>query len=103
MLGTQELILIFLAIILLFGASKLPELARSLGKSSGEFKKAQMEVEKEIQQLEEPVEKTNEISQNILKLAKDLRIDINGKDENAIIDEIKSIIQKNRIITKIDQ
>lgn len=102
MIGTQELILIFLAIILLFGASKLPELARSLGKSSGEFKKAQMEVEKEIQQLEEPVEKTNEISQNILKLAKDLRIDINGKDENAIIDEIKSIIQKNRLITKIE-
>jgi sec-independent protein translocase protein TatA len=37
-LGTQELIIIFLIIILLFGASKLPGVARSLGKSVNEFK-----------------------------------------------------------------
>lgn len=48
MIGTQELVMIFVAILLLFGASKLPELARSLGKASGEFKKGKMESEKEI-------------------------------------------------------
>ena len=48
MIGTQELVIIFTAILLLFGASKLPELARSLGKASGEFKKAKIESEKEI-------------------------------------------------------
>jgi sec-independent protein translocase protein TatA len=37
-LGTQELILIFLIVVLLFGASKLPGVARSLGKSVNEFK-----------------------------------------------------------------
>ncbi len=47
-LGNQELILIFLAILLLFGAKKLPELARGLGKSMGEFKKARQEFEHEI-------------------------------------------------------
>ncbi len=39
---------IFLAIILLFGADKLPKLARGLGKSLGEFKKAKDEFEKEV-------------------------------------------------------
>jgi len=45
MLGTPEMILIFLAILLLFGAKKLPELARGLGKGMKEFKKAQNEME----------------------------------------------------------
>ena len=48
MIGTQELIIILALVLLLFGASKLPELARSMGKSIGEFKKARIESEKEI-------------------------------------------------------
>lgn len=39
--GTPELLLIFFIVLLLVGASKLPELARSMGSSIGEFKKAQ--------------------------------------------------------------
>jgi len=39
MIGTQELIMIFGVVVLLFGATKLPELARSMGSSVGEFKK----------------------------------------------------------------
>ena len=41
--GQTEIILIVLVILLLFGAKKLPELSRSLGKSLGEFKKGQKE------------------------------------------------------------
>jgi sec-independent protein translocase protein TatA len=47
-LGGQELILILLIILLLFGAKKLPELARGLGKGMKEFKKAQSEIEEEF-------------------------------------------------------
>ena len=36
-LGTGELLIIFLVILLLFGAKKLPELARGLGKGINEF------------------------------------------------------------------
>lgn len=38
-LGAPELLLIFVVVMLLFGASRLPKLARSLGQSSKEFKK----------------------------------------------------------------
>ena len=41
--GTPEILLIIFIILLLFGAKKLPELSRSIGKSLGEFKKGQKE------------------------------------------------------------
>ncbi len=43
MQGQGEVILIVFIVLLLFGAKKLPELSRSLGKSLGEFKKGQRE------------------------------------------------------------
>ena len=47
-LGTQEVILIVFAILLLFGGEKLPELARGLGKGIREFKDASDGVKREI-------------------------------------------------------
>jgi len=47
-LGPWEIILIFLAILLLFGAKRLPELARGLGKGIREFKGAVKDVENEL-------------------------------------------------------
>jgi sec-independent protein translocase protein TatA len=44
-LGYQELMIILVIVLLLFGAQKLPELARGLGKSVSEFKKGQSEDE----------------------------------------------------------
>jgi TatA/E family protein of Tat protein translocase len=49
-LGTTEILVILFIILLLFGAKKLPELAKGLGKSMNEFKKASVEVEKEFQE-----------------------------------------------------
>lgn len=44
-LGYQELMIILVIVLLLFGAQKLPELARGLGKSVSEFKRGQQEDE----------------------------------------------------------
>ncbi len=47
-LGTGEIILILLVILILFGAKKIPELAQGLGKGMREFKKSLKDVEDEI-------------------------------------------------------
>lgn len=45
----QEWLILFLIVLLLFGAKRLPQLARGIGKSAGEFKRARDEFEREIQ------------------------------------------------------
>lgn len=49
-IGGPELMMIMFIILLLFGANKLPELARGFGKSMREFKKAASGVEEEFRQ-----------------------------------------------------
>jgi sec-independent protein translocase protein TatA len=46
-LGYQELLIILVIVLVLFGANRLPELARSLGSSMKEFKKGMHEANKE--------------------------------------------------------
>ena len=61
--GWPETIFILVIVILLFVAKKLPELARGLGQSLGEFKKARDEFEREVHkstaelEVKEPAEK----------------------------------------------
>ena len=47
-LGPFEVALIFLAILLIFGAKRIPEIARGLGKGIREFKSATTEITKEL-------------------------------------------------------
>ena len=54
-IGAPEMIIIFVVVLLLFGAKKLPELARGMGKSLGEFKRAKDEFEHEITRSENEV------------------------------------------------
>ena len=42
-IGMPELVVIFLIVLLIFGASRLPEIAKSMGKAIREFKKAMKE------------------------------------------------------------
>ncbi len=54
-MGPWELLLVFLAILLLFGAKRLPEIAQGLGKGIREFKKAMKDSTDEIKgSLNEP-------------------------------------------------
>lgn len=47
-LGTQEIVLICIVILVLFGAKKIPDLMSGFGKGIKEFKKASKDIETEI-------------------------------------------------------
>ena len=47
-LGAQELLLILVIILVLFGAKRIPEIARGLGKSMSEFKKGVRSIDAEL-------------------------------------------------------
>ncbi len=96
--GGQEWLLILLVVFLLFGASKLPEVARSLGRSMGEFKKAQKEAEMELRQFERELREgkytKDEKRAKLEKIAKDLGIDPEGKSDEELIEEINKALPK---------
>lgn len=50
-LGPVELGVILLIVVLLFGAKKIPDLARASGEAMGEFKKGRKEIESEIEEV----------------------------------------------------
>ena len=51
--GGMELAVILLIAVLLFGANKIPKLARSTGEAMGEFKKGREEVEQELKEMQD--------------------------------------------------
>ena len=55
-LGSQEIILVLIIVLVFFGGKKIPELMRGLGKGVSEFKKAKDEVYNEI---EKPINTEN--------------------------------------------
>ena len=62
-IGPLEVILILVVVVLLFGAKKLPELARSLGRSMGEFKKGKEEGAKMLEEEKDTKKITDSSSQ----------------------------------------
>ena len=56
--GPTEWVLILVIVLVLFGAKKLPELARSLGQSMNEFRKAREEFDKELHRAGEDLKGT---------------------------------------------
>ena len=58
-LGGPELMLIFLVVIVFFGAKKIPELAKGLGKGIREFKDATKEIKDEIDETGKQIPNTN--------------------------------------------
>ena len=56
-IGFQEILLIVFIVLILFGAKRIPELAKSLGKASYEFKKAKNALKEESEAMIEEAEK----------------------------------------------
>lgn len=56
-IGFTEILLILLVVLLLFGAKRIPDLAKALGRASYEFKKAKDELSRESKALMDEAEK----------------------------------------------
>ncbi|MEF8788489.1 MAG: twin-arginine translocase TatA/TatE family subunit [Haloarculaceae archaeon] len=80
--GGPELLVILLIAVLLFGANKIPKLARSTGEAMGEFQKGREEVEQELEEIRRKKE-TNRTDEEQARLeAEDERDD--GTTDEAV-------------------
>jgi len=59
--GGIEMVVILLIAVLLFGANKIPKLARSTGQAMGEFQKGRQEVEEELEEMEKTMDPDAEV------------------------------------------
>jgi sec-independent protein translocase protein TatA len=71
-LGGGELMLILLVVLLFFGANKIPELARGLGKGIREFKDAADGIQREIQKTADPIKEDLNIQKTLDQLEEDV-------------------------------
>ena len=57
--GQEWIFIIIIVAVLIFGAKKIPELAKTFGKAKGEFEKGKIEGEKELKDFKEKGSETN--------------------------------------------
>ena len=87
-MGSEWMIIIFVALILLFGTNKLPEAGKKIGKMVGEYNKAKTEMQNQINDMTkaEPENPTIEgpvqtERQKLERMAQTLRIDTENKTD----------------------
>jgi sec-independent protein translocase protein TatA len=68
--GGGELLLIVLAILLLFGPKKIPELMQALGKGMRQFRKAQAEFQSQFNEIKSDIEQSAKVATNEVKSVK---------------------------------
>ena len=97
-IGSEWIIIIFVALILLFGTNKLPEAGKKIGKIVGEYNKAKNGVQKQFKDYTEPNSNDSNLSvngpvqterQKLEYMAKSLGINIENKTDL----ELKQIIE----------
>ncbi len=89
-LGGQELLLILFVVLLFFGPSKLPELARGLGKGIREFKKAQDDLEHEFNNAVESVAEKDEKEASAAKSSSNSAVSAAAKQASVPENAVKS-------------
>lgn len=89
-LAGWEWLLIVFVVLLLFGGRKIPELARSVGRAMGEFRRGREEIEREMREGAKgaPPESPT------VKAARDLGILTEGKSEEQLKKEIAEKMEK---------
>ena len=92
--GQEWIILIVIVVVLLFGAKKIPELARSVGRARGEFEKGKVETEEEIRKGRENAKKQPE-REKLENAATSLGIPVEGKSDEELREDVRKALEKS--------
>jgi len=93
--GLEWVIIILVIVVIFFGAKKIPELARSMGRATSEFQKARMEAKKTIgnESIDKEKKQSSVDREKLESIAETLGVDYSNKDDkdlkNAIDEELK--------------
>ena len=87
--GTQELVIVLVAFFILFGAERLPKLARAMGQAKGEFHEGLSDVKKAGDTTEEDLERGGRTEAAALpEQAEESGVEIDGKPPEEVEDEM---------------
>ena len=91
--GAEWIIIIMIIVILFFGAKRIPELARSLGKASSEFQKAKIEGKKTLENDQYRSQKSVD-REKLESIAETLGVDYSNKNDQDLKLAIESELKK---------
>jgi sec-independent protein translocase protein TatA len=92
--GAEWIIIILIVVILFFGAKKIPELARSLGKASSEFQRARIDAKKTLENDKYATANKSVDREKLESIAETLGVDYTNKDDQDLRQAIESELKK---------
>jgi sec-independent protein translocase protein TatA len=93
--SVEVIIIILIGLVIIFGAKKIPELAKSFGKATSEYEKARIEARRELQQVRN--QDTSVVGREKLEaIAETLGIDYTNKNDDELRIAIETEINKNK-------
>jgi sec-independent protein translocase protein TatA len=101
--GFEWIILVVIVVVLIFGAKKIPDLARGFGKATSEFEKARIEAKRELRELKNVGTSSSTTTTNaaanrekLESIADTLGIDYTNKDDEQLRLAIETEINKSQ-------
>ena len=92
--GAEWIIIILIVVILFFGAKKIPELARSLGKASSEFQRARIDAKKTLETDRYPAASKSLDREKLESIAETLGVDYSNKNDQDLRQAIEAELKK---------
>ncbi len=92
--GAEWIIIVLIIVVLFFGARKIPELARSLGKASSEFQKARIDSKKTLETNMDKSAHKSVDREKLESIAETLGVDYSNKNDHDLKNSIEFELKK---------
>jgi len=92
-MGGGEILLVLMAVLLLFGADKMPEVAKGLAKGMREFRRVSNDIKREFEESTQDIRNDiNDVTSDVRKNAEEANKNIRSYiDESEVVKDIKDI------------